>query len=219
MNLALEIPAYDIALEDGLLRALGEIVVILGQVDDDMTRSLTGVLGISRDAANRLMRTQDAIDLWASFMRGRVEHEDYDAAISLAASEVKAVQRDRNDFIHADYSQAFEFQGNWVRVRGVGRGIASDPGSTVLATRSRDQRTREASEIAAIRNRAARASRLVAHVVHSVAPHGSWDSSPWYSSVEPFLAKAGKREAKATGEPVGILTLDGLRPVVGDDEG
>lgn len=215
----MEIAAYDIALEDGLLRALGEIVVILGQVDDDMTRSLTGVLGISRDAANRLMRTQDAIDLWASFMRGRVDHEDYDAAVSLAASEVKAVQRDRNDFIHADYSQAFKFQGNWVRVRGVGRGIAPDPTSTVLAARSRDQNTREATEIAGIRNRAARASRLVAHVVHATAPHGDWGSSPSYSSIEPFLAKAAKREPKATGEPVQVMTFDGVRPIVGHDEG
>lgn len=208
----MELPAYDIVVDPALLHALGEIVVIFGQIDDDMTRSITGILGIDRDTANRLMRNTEAVDLWSGILTGRNAHPDFAFALKLAASEVKGIHRDRNDFIHADYSPAFPFQGGWVTVRGSGATGAEWDGGKVLAARSRDQKQRDTSEIAKLRDRAARTSRLVAHVTYAVAPHGSWEHSPWYAGIEPFMAKAAGRTPNPTPQPTRVVSFDGVRP-------
>ena len=113
-----ESSAYKIPLSAEYLAGLGEIILIVGQIDDDMARSLTGLLGVDRPTANRLMWSQEPIDLWVGVMKGRCPHPHFDATVALAGSEVKSVQRDRNDLIHADYRSAFPFNGQMVTVRG-----------------------------------------------------------------------------------------------------
>lgn len=212
----IETPAYRIALVPEQLATLGEILVIIGQIDDDMTRSITGILGIDRPTANKLMWTQDAVDLWAGVLKGRNKHPHFDEALKLAASEVKSVLRDRNDFVHADYRIGFKFEGQFVTVRGSSTYEPLSTPMTAVASRSRDQKRRDVDELAGLRNRAARTSRLVAHVTHAVAPHGDWDRSPWLLSVEPFLAKSAGRTPRKDIPPAGLVqTFDGVRPTKG----
>lgn len=218
-----EAPAYRIALIADQLAALGEIVVIIGQIDDDLALSLTGILKIDRLTANKLMWTQDAIDLWAGVMKGRSDHPHFEHAVELARSEVKSVLKDRNDFIHADYRNAFSLNGSLVTVRGSANFEALASPMPAVASRNRDQKRRNASEVAGLRNRAARASRLVAHIAYSVAPHGGWDESPWLPSIEPFLARSSKRAVRTDlAGPKHLQIIDGIRPVpideLGDDE-
>lgn len=213
-----ERPAYDVPLSEDDLVHLGQIVVILGQIDDDMTRSITGILGVDRPTANKIMRAQDPIDIWAGVLKGRCDDRDFDPALALAASETKGVQKDRNDFIHADYRPAFSFQGDWVTVRGNGLGGAEEWPGKVIASRSRDQKRRHVDELSELRNRAARASRLVAQVCHAVAPHGSWEGSPWFASVEPILAKSAGRSRRPTPTPTRVVTFDNVRPVIDPKE-
>jgi hypothetical protein len=215
-----EAPAYRIALVSEQLATLGEIVVIIGQIDDDLARSLTGILKIDRPTANKLMWTQDAIDLWAGVMKGRIDHPHFEHALELARSEVRAVLRDRNDFVHADYRNTFPLNGSLVTVRGSANFETLATPIPAVASRNRDQRRRDASELKGLRNRAARASRLVAHIAYSVAPHGGWEESPWLPSIEPFLARSSKRAIRTDlPGPKHLQIIDGIRPMPIDEAG
>ena len=182
-----ENPAYHIPLTGAELALLGEIVVIIGQIDDAMALSLTGVLGVDRPTANAIMRTQDAIDIWSGCLKNRCDHVEFPRALELAAQELKAVMKARNDFVHADYRESFLWNGNWIVARGPEPYELDVPKKTV-ASRTRDQRKRPASELNEIRAKAARTSRLVAQVTEAVAPHGGWENSPWYGSLKGLLA-------------------------------
>lgn len=178
--------AYHIPLTAEEMALLGEVVVIVGQIDDELARSLTGVLNIDRPTANSIMRGQDAIDIWAGCMSGRCTHPEYPRALSLAVQELKAVQRQRNDFVHADYRESMLWQGQWVTFRGQTAGPDLGTPSKVVASRTRDQKKRDSAELRNLREKTARASRLIAHVAYAVAPHGKWDS-PWYPSIRHLL--------------------------------
>lgn len=178
--------AYHIPLTTGELALLGEVVVIIGQIDDELARSLTGVLSVDRSTANSIMRGQDAIDIWAGCMQGRCTHPEYPRALSLAVQELKAVQRMRNDFVHADYRESMLWLGQWITVRGQTASPDLGMPSKVVASRTRDQKKRDSAELQSLREKAARASRLIAHVAYNVAPHGKWDS-PWYPSIRHLL--------------------------------
>lgn len=204
-----ELPAYGIPLAKRDLILLGEVIVIFGQIDNEMARSLMLPLGIDRDAANRLMMTQERIDLWAGILKGRCAHEDFDAALCLAVSELKSVNHDRNDFVHADYRPAFSFQGVWVTVRGFASSAEDEPWSgKVIVSRNRDQKRREHEDIQSLRNRAARASRLVAHIACAVDPNRGWGSSSWLFGIEKFLARSAGRPPKSVPPSTSIVTFD-----------
>lgn len=212
-----EMSAYKIPLSAEDLAALGEIILIVGQIDNDMALSLTGLLGVDRPTANRLMWSQEPIDLWSGVLKGRYRHPHFDATVVLAGSEVKGVQRSRNDMIHADYRDAFPHNGTTVTFREAYPWKDELTGN-VVASKSRDQTLRPSTDIGQLRNRAARASRLVAHVCFAVAPHGSWEASPWIQSIEPFLAKSQKRPQETYSKPTRLVTFDNVRPTVVDGE-
>lgn len=209
--------AYKIPLSAEDLAALGEIILTVGQIDNDMALSLTGLLGIDRPTANRLMWSQEPIDLWSGVLKGRCSHPHFDSTVALAGSEVKGVQRSRNDLIHADYLDAFPHNGTTATFR-ESYPWKDEPSGRVVASRSRDQTLRPSEDIGRLRTWAARTSRLVAHVCFAVAPHGSWEASPWIQSIEPFLAKSQKRPPETYSNPTRVVTFDNVRPTAVDDE-
>src|SRR5208283_1154213 len=95
--------------------------------------------------------------LWSTVVGRRAHDSAIDAQIAEAKKEIEEVAEDRNDFVHA------LFEGDYVEAGYV------EPGyQTTSATRNKTGRSRPVSHLAAIRDRAAALSCLVAQIAKAV---------------------------------------------------
>jgi len=148
-------PAYPLVLTSEEHALLGELVEIMGQIDDILLGTVTRLLNIDRPAAAKIMgssRVADSVEIWL--------HAIEIASMILKSRNGSTLQKPlivtdlmkaRNDFIHAlfvpDYVEAGYFE----------------PGvQTVTATRTRSDSKRPVSDLQSARDLAV--SCLVAHI-------------------------------------------------------
>lgn len=169
-------PAYPILLNKSQLALLGELTVILGQVDEIMVRTVAMLLKIDRTAANRVMgssKTADNMGIWYEIVRSHGPRKKEAAKFAKSAqTEAQDVAKGRNDFIHA----WFERSNNYVESGYVEPGYVED--GEITARRVRKEKPRPVSDLEAVRDQALRLSNLVAHVDYLASP-GHSGPSPW----------------------------------------
>ncbi len=205
-------PAYQIALNAEELALLGEITVILGQVDEIMIQAVKRLLNVDREAANAIMGSSkigDNSNIWANCIRNRCDDEDVLWLVEHANKEIQAVSTNRNDFIHAVFTPRVVLKA----------GPAFDPKAfqagafqtfeifnrlSPTARRVRGKQQRSVAELTAVRDQASRLSCLVAH--SGILSMGiSADTSPWLDrlapSLPPRLGTVATRKAKAQPTP------------------
>ena len=177
-------PAYPILLNKDQLALLGELTVILGQVEEIMVRTVAMILTIDRGAANRIMgssKTADNMGIWYEIVRSRGPRKQEAANFAKHATiEAQKVAQGRNDFIHA----WFEHSGGYVEPGYVEPGYVEE--GELTARRIRAEKTRPVSELEAVRDWAIRLSNLVAHVEYLASP-GHSGPSPWLERLDPSL--------------------------------
>lgn len=199
-------PAYQIVLSDAELALLGEVTVILGQIDEEMIRAVSGLISADRATTEAVMgstKTQNNSDIWSRLIRLRNKDAlDILWAVDHAMTEFPAVQQGRNDFIHADFgveAVAVLEGGREVRIS-VGRGhttyrnangerVVIGATGPIVAKRIRSGRRTPIAGLQALRDRAARLSCLIAHIGWAVSPHGQGKlhNSPWHERLAPTL--------------------------------
>lgn len=193
-------PAYQIPLTDEALIMLGEITVILGQVDEEMVRTVSGLIGTDRETANAVMgstKMENNTGIWAKLIAQRTADLDILWLVEVAMKEFPVVARLRNDLIHADYGVAFNSGGLSFTTRNMGDTYRDADGKRVLmgfqapafAKRIRNGKRTPASEIPALRERVGRLSCLIAQIGYSLAPHGrdNPQASPWHGKLAPTI--------------------------------
>lgn len=194
-------PAYQIPLSDEALIMLGEITVIMGQIDEDLVRTVSGLIGTDRATADAVMgstKVENNTTIWAKLISQRTSDLDILWLVELATKEFPAVSRGRNDFIHADYNVSVKvMDGVMATTRNVGDTYRDKDGNRirlgfqgqVFAKRVRSGKTTPISELADLRARVGRLSCLIAHIGYCMAPHGraSPQHSPWLDKLGPTL--------------------------------
>lgn len=198
-------PAYQIVLSDAELAILGEVTVILGQIDEEMIRTVSGLINADRATTEAVMgstKTQNNSEIWSRLVRLRNKGNlDILWAVQDAMTEFPAVQQGRNDFIHADFAVetvAVLDDGKEVRIS-AGRGhttyrdasgarVVIGATGPVVAKRIRSGRRTPIAGLHALRDRAARLSCLVAHIGWAVSVgQGKLHTSPWHDRLAPTL--------------------------------
>lgn len=213
-------PAYQIVLSDAQLAILGEITVILGQIDEEMIRTVSGLIGADRETAQAVMgstRMENNSDIWSRLIQLRnKDNLDILWAVGHAMSEFPAVQQGRNDFIHADFgveTVAVLGDGTEVKIstgrhyetyrRPTGERVILGFTGPIVAKRIRSGRKTPIAELHTLRDQAARLSCLVAHIGWAVSVgQGKPHTSPWHDRLAPTLPprpddwKPGKAKAQ-----------------------
>lgn len=181
-------PAYQIPLTPAQLQCLGELTAIIGQVDEEMTRCVSGLIRADRPTTNLVLGSSKVADnssIWAAFIRLRKkDDEDLLWLVEHALKEIEAVSRDRNDFVHAFFQHGNVMMVHAVEVDETHAHIYADV-EPAYARRVRNMKRRELDELPGVRDRAARLSCLIAHITWRVG-HGSW-LSPWHETLSPTL--------------------------------
>jgi hypothetical protein len=185
-------PAYIIPLNQKELALLGELTVIMGQIDDMMIQTVQPLLGIDRAAANVILGSSkigDNAAIWANVIRNRTEDEDILWLVEIATKEIKNVSEGRNDFIHAVFTTQ-------VLAKAVGStsGAATVPipfnelfeRMPPTARRVRKDKPRSIAELTTVRDQAGRLSCLIAHI-HLLMSGTQAEASPWLQTLSPTL--------------------------------
>lgn len=198
-------PAYPIPLAPSDLQTLGELTAIVGQIDEAMTVTVSGLIQADRPTTDAVMgssKVADNANIWASLIRLRSKDEDVLWQVEHALKEIQEVSAGRNDFVHAFFEQKLTSievmvsDGNSIDVYG------REGPPTARRVRSQNKQ-RPVTELQQVRDRAARLSCLIAHIGWQLAPHGITDGgrSPWLArlapSLPPRLDTAAARKEKA----------------------
>ena len=195
-------PAYQIVLSDAQLAILGEITVILGQVDEEMIRTVSGLINADRATTQVVMsstRMETNSDIWSRLIGQRTKDLDILWAVAHAVTEFNPVQGGRNDFIHADFAVELPVtlpggaatlsieRSHETYRRPNGERVVMGFQGPVVAKRIRSGKKTPIAELQALRDRAARLSCLVAHIGWAVSPHGQGKlhTSPWRDRLVP----------------------------------
>ena len=112
-------PATPLVLTSDEHAMIGELVEIMGQIDDTMIETVGRLLKINRTAAAKIMvsnRVADNAAIWSQIIEDRTNDPGLSAFVAIGVSELKAMAELRNDFIDAlftpDYVEAgYENQG------------------------------------------------------------------------------------------------------------
>lgn len=159
---------------------LGELTAIMGLVDEEMTQLVTDLLDIDRGAGNVVMgstKLETNCDIWAAIIAQNTIDAETLWLVKYAGTEMRAVQKGRNDFIHA----VFREEG------GIFDRLVFDPThfdtGTVKARRVKKEEEVDLSELPPLLLRAARLSCLVAHISHLM----KGTPSPWHGKFDPEL--------------------------------
>lgn len=172
-------PATPLVLTTEQHAMIGELVEIMGQVDDIMIQTVGRLLNVDRAAAGKIMgstRVEDNSAIWAHAIRNRISDTAIAELIAVAQKEIRDIAELRNDFIHALFTGDYAAPGYF------------EPGiQTTSATRIKSGKTRSTSEIEAARNRAATLSCLVSHIDARMKAGGGHGPSPWLERLGPLL--------------------------------
>jgi hypothetical protein len=178
-------PAYTVPLDARELALLGELTVILGQIDELMIRTVQRLLSVQRDVANKIMGSTKFADngkIWLTVIMERVSDPDILWLVNIANREFEPLSAARNDFIHAWFYAASgyfgTYFGNWFG-RYFGRPFAT-------ARRVKRDQERPIRDLEPTRDRAARLSCLIAHIDHLIEGKPAL-TSPWRSRLAPTL--------------------------------
>jgi hypothetical protein len=101
-------PGYSTSLNQQELALLGELTVILGNIDDKMIQLVAHLLNVDRPCANWIMASSKISDnstIWAEVIRSRTKDPDILWLLKMADKEIQEVSAGRNDFIHAVFQQ------------------------------------------------------------------------------------------------------------------
>lgn len=198
-------PAYQIPLTPGELQCLGELTAIIGQVDEEMTRCVSGLISADRPTTNLVLGSSKVADnsaIWAAVIGLRTKDEDIIWLVEHALKEIQSVSQGRNDFVHAYFHPGDVESVEVVEVNEAGATVLAVTGAP-YARRVRNDKRRAISELKEVRDRAARLSCLIAHIGWCLAPHGRDhpEHSPWLErlgpTLPPRLDTAEARKAKA----------------------
>lgn len=173
-------PAYRIPLDRNEFAMLGELTAIMGLIDEEMTQLVTDLLEIDRDAGNIVMastRLETNYGIWAAIIAQKTIDAETLWLVKYTGTEMSAVQKGRNDFIHAVFR---EDGGIFDRL--VFDHVHFDTG-TVKARRVKKDEEIDLTELPPLLRRAARLSCLVAHISHVM--RGT--PSPWNGKFDPEL--------------------------------
>ena len=177
-------PAFSLVMDDARHAKLGELTVILGQVDEILIRTVQNLLKLDRQAANLVMGSSKVADnagIWSEVIRNHTKDPDLLWLVTHALSEINAVSADRNDFVHAWYERSLGAWGG--RFLGWASGVWG--GGRIVSRRVRNTKHRLVVEIDGVRDRAARLSCLAAHIDHLI--QGKSEPSPWLERLAPSL--------------------------------
>lgn len=189
-------PAYQIPLTDEALVMLGEVTVILGQVDEEMVRTVSGLISTDRETANAVMGStnmENNTGIWAKLIAQRTDDLETLWLVDLAMKEFPVVARLRNDLIHADYIVTVDTDFGSLTMRNLGVTARREDGRRIVlglegpvnARRVRNGKMTPAEEITGLRDRAGRLSCLVAHIGYLLAHQSS--HTPWRDRLLPTL--------------------------------
>jgi hypothetical protein len=172
-------PASPLVLTKEQHAFIGELIEILGQVDEIMIQTVGRLLRVDREVANKIMgSTNSAVNaaIWDRVIRNRTSEAETLALVSIAMPELTAVAGSRNDFIHAQFTGTYAAPGYM------------QPGyQATSAIRLKSGRTTPTSKLQDLRDQAATLSCLVAHIDHCTTEGVDRDKSPWRERLGPLL--------------------------------
>lgn len=184
-------PAYSIPLTDKDLATLGELTVILGQIDEEMVQCVSGLVQSNRDTAAKIMGSTQISNnaaIWQALIGQRTKDVDVLWLVAHAVQEIGIVSGGRNDFIHAFFMEAsphgyftYSSSNEFAEIR-------PETSAATYAKRIRNSKTTHIAELVTLREKAARLSCLVAHLTQILTSPGDepW-LTPWRDRLLPTL--------------------------------
>jgi hypothetical protein len=97
-------PAFALVADKRTLRLIGELAVILGQIELSMRSCLIGLLGIPEHVARRMLGSSkhaDNAQLWIEVMRSECHDTQLLEIAEVALKLFEPLMRGRNDFMHS----------------------------------------------------------------------------------------------------------------------
>lgn len=183
-------PAYSIPLTENDLILLGELTVILGQIDEEMVRTVSGLVMSDRPTAAKIMGSTAIANnssIWAALIGIRSSDLDLLWLVDHAEKEIAEVSKGRNDFIHAFYREKLSFGGFIHTTSNELVELRPESSKDTHAMRVRNSQNRPISELPPLKERAARLSCLIAHIGHCLSPDAINHPSPWLGRLAPTL--------------------------------
>jgi len=205
-------PAFTILLNAEQCQHLGELTIILGQVDELMVRTITDMLDVPRETANVIMGSSKVADnstIWSKLIRDRYTDPDLLRYVDFALKEIQEVSAGRNDFIHAYFALAsLSGSGPLIEMPGGLHEYAPHPdnASKPIAVRIKTGKRTAIAGIKPLRDRAAHLSCLVAHIWDQTSRPAYAKSRPsWLGRLDPLPEppppKRGARKARGQQPP------------------
>ena len=213
-------PAYLIPLTPENLALLGELVVILGQIEEDMVQGVSGLILADRPTTEKVMgasKMGNKAEIWRALIK--LKHKDNSALhqwVDYAFQQLSDLSQDRNDFVHANWQHIVRVS-HMTENRGlehlteVHMRLSGDrepsPNPRGIARRIQNfSKTRTGEELQQVRDKPASLSCVIAHITHCIATGKGPDArSPWRDKLpplpEPRPAKGEARKGKAHGGP------------------
>lgn len=170
-------PAYPFVLTSNEHSLIGEMVEIMGTIDNTMIETVARMLGVNRATANTIMGSTKAASngsIWAEVVRSRFNDPEISDLVNSAVRELADAAQARNDFIHALFTPDYVEAGYM------------EPGiQTTSATRIKSGKSRPTSEVQGARDAIARLSCLIAHIDYCTVENVDRSQSPWHGKLGP----------------------------------
>ncbi len=211
-------PAYLIPLTPQNLALLGELVVILGQIEEEMVQGVTALIQADRPTTEKVMgasKMANKAGIWSALIKLRhSKNETLLRWVDYACEELSDLSQDRNDFVHANWQHLVQVSrmqdGALVPITKLAMRLSSnrEPSANPEGLARRIQnfsKSRSGEELQQVRDKAAALSCVIAHITYCLAPHGEPDGSksPWLDTLpplpEPRPAKGEARKGKGRG--------------------
>lgn len=176
--------AFHIPLTNEQAQMLGEICAIQGQIEHVMLLTVSELLSVGDSAARSILGSTTLAnnsDIWLRTVQQRLaKYPDLVAVAEAVSSELSALVQGRNDYIHAVFGYAAQDSFGMYVNFGAAEAERKFHGVGVAA-RVRNDKQRPLEEIESVRDKAARLSRMVAHVyyAHLNLRGGNGPVSPW----------------------------------------
>ena len=178
-------PAYHIALTAVEKRLIADLAAIQSQIEWLMQLSIKKALVVERDTARAILGSTNLsanADIWIRIMREDHPHEEVVAWAEYAFSEMAALAKGRNDFLHTLFGFVPPGGGgvddlyfNWGHSDWEG-----ERSSDRMAVRVKSNIAAPLKDLRIVRDRAAYLSIAVAHVEWTAShDHTADDGSPW----------------------------------------
>jgi hypothetical protein len=149
-------PARPLVLTKEEHALLGELAEIMGLIKHMLGESAARFDPAASEEIRQLATGRRQATLWANAIRSRVNDPKIAALIPIVEKEIEDMAEERNDFIHALYTN--DYVDDYV-----------EPGfQTTSVTRSKTGKTRPSSDLQAIRDHAAKLSCLIAQIASAI---------------------------------------------------